>query len=263
MKTKRTLTGLLVLLALTLSVPTETFAHGRHRHNHPHWVSRHQCRVETRHIYFPSYNVYYDLHSDLFIYLSGGNWVFGASLPLSFGHIDFAYEPIVELDFYEEMPYIYNDHHVVVYHDYHRHYGRVSYREYGHHHDYYRHHDRHDNGHHYGHYKNGHGNGHYKGGNGHGNGHGNYKKGNDGHGGNGNYNHDNNNRPKYGNRGNGSGNHRDGNYRDGGRGGNDNRGNYKAKSSTKSAYVKSDTKKPRESNNSRSGSVRTSNGRSR
>lgn len=152
MKLKTSITALLVLVTLTFALPTTSLAHPG-RHHHPKWVSMHSVRVETRHVYFPAYNFYYDINRDMYIYLSGGNWIFSAFLPVQFARIDLRYEPIVELDFYLEDPYIYNDHHIVVYRDYHHHYGRHNYREYGHHHDYYaerhRDYDRHNGGNHY------------------------------------------------------------------------------------------------------------------
>ncbi len=181
MKPTITLSALLLVLAMTFSMPTAN-AHNFHRH-HPAWVDVHHCRVETRHLYFPAYNIYYDMERSLFIYLSGDTWMFSLALPAMYSHIDLAYEPIVELDFYYDRPFIYNEYHIVHYRDYHRHYGRHDYREYGHHHEYYsytpkhhyKYHDydgprnyggrnsmnsgRHDNGNHYGHYKNGKANG--------------------------------------------------------------------------------------------------------
>lgn len=138
MKTKKTLTGLLILLALTLATPMASNAQHRHYH-HPHWADVHSCRIETRNVYFPAYNFYYDMDREMFIYLSGDRWVFSLNLPVAFAHIDLAYEPMVELDFYDANPYLYNHDHIIYYRDYHNHYGRHDYREYGHNHDYYRH----------------------------------------------------------------------------------------------------------------------------
>lgn len=136
MKLKTSFSALLVLVALTFALPTSSFAHPG-RHGHPKWISVHSYRVETRHVYFPAYNFYYDLNRDMYIYLSGGNWIFSAVLPVQFARIDLRYEPIVELDFYLDDPFVYNHHHIVTYRDYHRHYGRHNYREYGHNHHYY------------------------------------------------------------------------------------------------------------------------------
>lgn len=146
MKLKTSFSALLVLMALTFALPTSSYAHPR-RHGHPKWVSMHSCRVETRHVYFPAYNFYYDLNRDMYIYLSGGNWIFSAVLPVQFARIDLRYEPIVELDFYLDDPFVYNHHHIVTYRDYYTHYGRHNYREYGHHHHYYADHNKHYNRH--------------------------------------------------------------------------------------------------------------------
>lgn len=46
-----------------------------------------------------------DLRRDMYIYLSGGNWIFSAVLPVQFDRIDLRYEPIVELDSYLDDPF--------------------------------------------------------------------------------------------------------------------------------------------------------------
>ncbi len=254
MKPTITLSALLLVLAMTFSMPSAS-AHNYYRH-HPVWVDVHHCRVETRHLYFPAYNMYYDLERELFIYLSGDTWVFSLALPAMYTHIDLAYEPIVELDFYYDRPFIYNEYHIVHYSDYHRHYGRHDYREYGHHHEYYsytpKHHykyndydgprhsegnyrnsGRHDNGNHYGHYKNGKGNGNNKG---------NYGRGDNGYSNKGNYGHRNGGSRGYNNNdSNGSGSKGGGTYK---------------RSSVNSKHV---TNAPRSTSN---GNGRSSNGRS-
>ncbi len=148
MKLKNQISALLILVALTFALPVDSLAQHHHRHVRHGWYTAHHCRVETRHVYFPMHNIYYDVHRDMYIYLSGNNWVFSVNLPVQFARVDLRYEPIVELDFYLDNPYIYNSYHIVTYKDYHRHYGKRNYREYGHNHSYYKHHhNNHGNGH--------------------------------------------------------------------------------------------------------------------
>ena len=140
MKLKNHIPALLILVALTFALPIDSLAqHHRHVVRHS-WYTAHHCRVETRHIYFPMHNFYFDVHRNMYVYLSGNNWVFSVNLPVWLARVDLRYEPIVELDYYMDDPYFYNSYHIVTYKDYHKHYGRRSYREYGHNHSYYNHH---------------------------------------------------------------------------------------------------------------------------
>ncbi len=159
MKPQHYLTGLLIILALTLTIPSDAKAqYGPH--HQPEWVAVHSCDVDTRYVYFPDHNIYYDMHRASYIYLSGPNWVFSTVLPQRFIHIDFGLAPIVELDILVDRPYIYNHHHINWYRTYHDdyHYARY-YRGHGHG----KHYDKHFRGDYAGynhgkHYKKGHGN---------------------------------------------------------------------------------------------------------
>lgn len=189
MKTRNYFSALMILLALSLGIPS--IASAQHHHHRPHWVDVHCCDAATRYVFFPEHNFYYDLVREVYIYPDGGVWVTSYAVPVMYASIDLAFVPIIELDIHIERPFLFNHDHLVWYRDYHHdnHYVRYyrghghegHYAHYGRHHNrnhYYGERDRHDNGNHYGHYKNnkgGHGN--HKGGygNGHGNGKGNYK----------------------------------------------------------------------------------------
>jgi len=140
MKTKNKLAGLLILLALTFSVPFDTMAQ---RHGHggpPPWAPAHGYRAQVRHVYFPEYNFYYDVQREMYIYMAGGNWLFSVSLPLMFARVDLPHAQMVELELYNDRPFIYNNFHREKYARHHHddHYVIIDERDHRHHHrDYY------------------------------------------------------------------------------------------------------------------------------
>lgn len=182
MKPRNYISGILVLMAITFSTPSISFAQ-HHHHHRPHWVDVHCCHEATRYVYFPEHNFYYDLEEGLYIYLSNGVWAFSYNVPVYYANIDLAIAPIIELDIHINRPYLHNHDHIVWYrnhrhHDYVRYYdGHRYYRNhdvnYGHGHKHGHYKKGHDNGNHYGHYKNHnnhsrgdrHGNGNHGGGN--------------------------------------------------------------------------------------------------
>lgn len=210
MKTRNYFSALMILLALSLGIPSTASA--QHHHHRPHWVDVHCCDAATRYVFFPEHNFYYDLVREVYIYPSGGVWISSFAVPAMYASIDLAFVPIIELDIHIDSPFMFNhdhlawyrhhhhDHHYVRYYRGHGHEGHYAhYKRHHDRHDYYDN-DRHDHGNHYGHYKGNKG-GHGKG---HGHGKGNYK--NYDKKGNGSYaNRD------YEHRGNGSGNDRKGN----------------------------------------------------
>ncbi|OWP74825.1 hypothetical protein [Flavobacterium oreochromis] len=81
----------------------------------PDWAPAHGYRAKTRYVYFPDHNFYYDLQAQNYIYLKGNNWEIKASLPSPFININLGQSSQVELDFYGERPYFYNENHIVRY----------------------------------------------------------------------------------------------------------------------------------------------------
>ena len=98
---------------LFLIVPENVFAQGP-----PPWAPAHGYRAKTRYVYFPDENMYYDLHSRNYIYLSGRNWVVRTSVPRIFVGINLGKSAQIELDFVGERPYVQNHIHVVKYKKY-------------------------------------------------------------------------------------------------------------------------------------------------
>lgn len=123
MKTTRiTLSAILILLTVSVAFPQGRGNGGKHSHSNKHdrewndntrireyyyegdrysrrgdhyhhyyvspWMKRHHPQMKTRYVYFRDYNVYYDYHRNVYMTLSGRNWVFTAELPLAMRRVD-------------------------------------------------------------------------------------------------------------------------------------------------------------------------------
>lgn len=104
-----TLFGVLILVFM-LVMPTDIFSQGP-----PPWAPAHGYRAKTRHIYFPDHNIYFDLQKKVYIYINGGNWSVGVSLPSTFGTINLGKSTQIELEYYGNYPQFYNKEHKVKY----------------------------------------------------------------------------------------------------------------------------------------------------
>ena len=108
--------GLFAILILTLVFSLDTYGQGKNKpKGPPSWAPAHGYRDNTRHIYFPEQNVYYDLQEGLYISLSGDNWQVSASLPSIFSGVDLSIVAKVELDLSTDSPQKYNGEHKVKY----------------------------------------------------------------------------------------------------------------------------------------------------
>ncbi len=107
MKTKLFTIALSVFFALSLSMPTEVSA--RNNHRVPVWAPAHGYRAQTRHVYFPKYNMYYDIQRGVYISVNNGRWSASLDLPIRFGNINFRSARYVELNVNSRAPQCYND----------------------------------------------------------------------------------------------------------------------------------------------------------
>lgn len=98
---------------LLLILPEASFAQGP-----PPWAPAHGYRAQTRHIYFPQYNMYYDINRSSYLYLNGGNWTVSASLPNIYVGVNLGGAAQVQLTYGGYDPYRYNTVHVVEYREY-------------------------------------------------------------------------------------------------------------------------------------------------
>jgi len=73
---RKLLAPLVLALGATLLPLEAAFAHP------PDWAPAHGYRAKHRYMYYPSHQIYYEPASTTWFWLDGGNWRFGASLPV-------------------------------------------------------------------------------------------------------------------------------------------------------------------------------------
>ena len=73
-------------------------------HGPPPWAPAHGYRKNTRHIYFPVQQTYFDIDRGVYISLKGDKWEVSASIPLSLKGVDLKVAAKIELDFSGENP---------------------------------------------------------------------------------------------------------------------------------------------------------------
>ncbi|PPE74457.1 hypothetical protein C3942_06730 [Solimonas fluminis] len=105
---RKLLAPLVLALGATLLPLEAAFAHP------PDWAPAHGYRAKHRYMYYPSHQIYYEPASTTWFWLDGGNWRFGASLPVYYQQYT---RGGVWVDLDEDRPY--HQHDYVV-----RHYGR-------------------------------------------------------------------------------------------------------------------------------------------
>jgi len=106
MKTKLFAIALSVFFVFCLSLPTEVSA----RNNRvPFWAPAHGYRAQTRQVYFPDYNVYYDIQRGVYISIDNGRWSASLDLPIRFGNANFRNARYVELNVNSRALQCYND----------------------------------------------------------------------------------------------------------------------------------------------------------
>lgn len=101
---------LFALLGLVLS--TEIAAQGKSNgQGPPPWAPAHGFRVKTRHVYFPEYNLYFDIEKKVYIHFQAGKWTVSSDLPTRLGNINLRNASKFELDIDIDNPQIYNSEH--------------------------------------------------------------------------------------------------------------------------------------------------------
>lgn len=89
-----------------------------HRGARPSWTAacgQRAQQVRHRHIYFPEYNFYYDLHRDVYIYLERGGWKITAQIPRFLRFVDLGNSVQMALVINTNTPFFYNREHVRAY----------------------------------------------------------------------------------------------------------------------------------------------------
>ena len=98
---------------LTFSIPI--FSQPERGGGPPPWAPAHGYRAKTQHVYFPSLNIYFDVHRNLYYFLSGNSWVISHNLPPAIPLPLLRRTPMVELSVVTPTPYYYNEQHRVKY----------------------------------------------------------------------------------------------------------------------------------------------------
>lgn len=119
MKTKGTLTGLLILLALTFVIPFSTLGQvkGKGKVKPPVWAPAHGFKAKTHYVYFPDLNFYYDIKKNVYIYQNGKKWSESAKLPSKYANVEMKRAAKVEIERDEDKPQKYNDEDIEKYKD--------------------------------------------------------------------------------------------------------------------------------------------------
>lgn len=115
MKTKNRFIGFLILMVLILAPTTVVYGQRNGKGGPPPWAPAYGYRAKTRHIYFPDYNFYFDLHKNVYIYLSGDKWQVSVNLPSIYAEINLRNAFTVELEIETDTPQIYNAEHIAKY----------------------------------------------------------------------------------------------------------------------------------------------------
>jgi len=115
MNTTRIIIGALALLAMTFIEPSQSFGQRKAKGGPPHWAPAHGHKAQTRHVYFPAHNFYFDVQRNVYIYPSGNLWLVRASLPSFYSKVDLRSATMVELDMNTDAPHRHNHDHVVKY----------------------------------------------------------------------------------------------------------------------------------------------------
>jgi len=106
------LSGSAIILILALFISTEISGQEKSKsHGPPSWAPAHGYRANTRHVYFPEHNFYFDLQKSVYIYVSSDTWQVSVDLPSIYAKIDLSGAFKVELELDTDLPQKYNADH--------------------------------------------------------------------------------------------------------------------------------------------------------
>jgi hypothetical protein len=109
MKTKMII-AVMTVIVMFLAFPSETTAQVKSQ-GPPNWAPANGFRANTRYVYFPERNFYYDTQKHVYIYKSGFVWKASPQLPSVYRRIDLIPARKVELDLSTDKPNMYNRSH--------------------------------------------------------------------------------------------------------------------------------------------------------
>jgi hypothetical protein len=108
----RTLLMMLCALILSVSVHQDTKAQTKKNENGPpSWAPAHGYRANTRHIFFPEHNIYFDLNRSVYIFIRAGEWQFSSRLPILYKRFNLRTAHQVELNLGTSTPHLFNTQH--------------------------------------------------------------------------------------------------------------------------------------------------------
>ena len=74
----------------------------------PDWAPAIGYREQTRHIYFPQQNIYFDLGKEVYMYDDGGVWFIIKSVPERYKNVNLRNSPQVQLFLNSDVPFTEN-----------------------------------------------------------------------------------------------------------------------------------------------------------
>lgn len=103
---------LILLITATLSAAGQN--NDKH-HGPPSWAPAHGYRADTRHVYFPDQNMYFDVQRNNYIYFHDGKWQVSVKLPSLYVGVDLGRAAKIELNLNTDSPQRYNEEHKTKY----------------------------------------------------------------------------------------------------------------------------------------------------
>ena len=107
---KRKLVAIILTLVLLPSVWGQPKNNGS---GPPPWAPAHGYRAQTQHVYFPSLNIYFDVHRNVYYFLSGNKWIASPRVPIGIPLSLLRLAPKVQLRDVTPAPYLFNNQHRV------------------------------------------------------------------------------------------------------------------------------------------------------
>lgn len=107
---------LLVIVILFAGTGIEASAQpGKKGGGPPPWAPAHGYRAKTRHIFFPEFNIYFDIIKGVYIHQDGPRWITTPKVPIVLKGIDLKKKKQIELDLNVDNPHKFNSDHKVKY----------------------------------------------------------------------------------------------------------------------------------------------------
>ena len=113
MKLHKSITTCSLCLLFLFLLPLDVVA--QKKQGPPSWAPAHGYRAKVHQIYFPDYNMYYDLQKGVYIYLNKDRWQINVNRPSILGDIDLNSSRKVELELNTDSPQRYNAQHIFKY----------------------------------------------------------------------------------------------------------------------------------------------------